>query len=400
MIPVSLSTASSDGDDSGFLNFDLLPPLSLYIHMPWCVRKCPYCDFYSHAISSAIPEEQYLTALQQDLLSSIPLIKDRQISSIFIGGGTPSLFSGEAISRLLAFIRKTLSLTPDVEITLEANPGTFDAEKIRGYREGGVNRLSLGIQSFNQGHLDVLGRIHDVNQAKKAIDIAMENFDNVNLDLMYALPKQTIEELDSDLAMAISYAPAHLSLYQLTIEQNTYFAFNPPDLPDEDTVADMQDMIERVTAAAGYEHYEVSAYARPGRQCRHNINYWLFGDYLGIGAGAHSKLTVGGRVMRQSRYDQPPMYMQQAGKGAAVAEEFALSHEDLGFEFMLNALRITNGFYPDLFQERTALPLDSIKPYLKQAEKKGLLYCDPTIIRPTEKGALFLNDLQQIFLPE
>lgn len=386
--------------EEGLLHFDLLPPLSLYVHIPWCVKKCPYCDFYSHAISSAIPEERYLTALQQDLEASLPLIKGRQISTIFIGGGTPSLLSGDAINKLMTFLRNTLFLTPNVEITLEANPGTFDANKIGAYRDSGVNRLSIGIQSFNQTHLDVLGRIHDVNQAKRAVEIAMKHFDNVNLDLMYALPHQTRDNLDADLTMAISYDPAHLSLYQLTIEQNTYFAFNPPDLPDEDTVADMQDMIEIMTATAGYEHYEVSAYAKPGRQCRHNINYWLFGDYLGIGAGAHSKITAKGQVIRQTRFEQPPMYMHEAGKGCAISEEFPLSHEDLGFEFMLNALRLTKGFYPEMFEERTALSLETIKPYIKQAEKRGLLYRDPTIIRPTEKGMLFLNDLQQIFLPD
>jgi len=389
-----------DKREDGQLHFDLLPPLSLYIHMPWCVKKCPYCDFYSHAISSAVPEERYLTALFQDLEASLPFVKGRQVSTIFIGGGTPSLFSGEAISKLLAFIRNTLLLTPDVEITLEANPGTFDEDKICTYRKAGVNRLSIGIQSFNQKHLDVLGRIHDVSQAKKTVEIAMTHFDNVNLDLMYALPHQTKEELDADLTLAISYNPAHLSLYQLTIEQNTYFAFNPPDLPDEDTVADMQDMIETMTAAESYEHYEVSAYARRGQQCRHNINYWLFGDYLGIGASAHSKITTGGQVIRQTRFSQPPTYMNEASKGRAVDEAFALSHEDLGFEFMLNALRLTKGFYPEMFEERTALSLDTIRPWLKQAEKRGLLYRDPTIIRPTEKGMLFLNDLQQIFLPD
>ncbi len=389
-----------DSGEEGALQFDLLPPLSLYIHMPWCVRKCPYCDFYSHAISSAVPEEKYLAALAQDLEASLPLIRGRQVSTVFIGGGTPSLFSGDAIKKLLEQVKSRVLLTPDVEITLEANPGTFDAGKIRAYREAGVNRLSIGIQSFNQKHLDVLGRIHDADQAKRAIEMAQEHFDNINLDLMYALPHQTKDDLDADLTMAMSYEPTHLSLYQLTIEQNTFFAFNPPDLPDEDTVADMQDMIEMATSVAGYEHYEVSAYAKPGKQCRHNINYWLFGDYLGIGAGAHSKITFEGEVIRQTRFDQPPMYMNAAGKGNAVDEAFTLSREDLGFEFMLNALRLTKGFYPERYEERTGLSLETIKPYLKQAEKRGLLYRDPTIIRPTEKGMLFLNDLQQIFLPE
>lgn len=375
------------------------PPLSLYIHLPWCVKKCPYCDFYSHAISSAVPEEKYLTALEQDLTASLPLIEGRPVSTLFIGGGTPSLFSGQAINRLLHSTRQRVSLAPDAEITLEANPGTFDAEKIKAYRDAGINRLSIGIQSFNPRHLQTLGRIHDAAQAKKAVEIALENIGNVNLDLMYALPNQTTDDLDADLNIAFSYHPAHLSLYQLTIEQHTWFAFNPPDLPDEDTVADMQDLIEAKTAQAGYEHYEISAYAKPGRQCRHNINYWLFGDYLGIGAGAHSKITIGGKVIRQTRHDQPPLYMQQAAKNQAVHKTFTLSHEDLGFEFMMNALRLTQGFSPGLFEERTALPLDTIAFHLEQAQKRGLLYRDDTVIRPTEKGLLFLNDLQQIFLP-
>ncbi len=382
------------------LNFDLLPPLSLYIHIPWCRKKCPYCDFYSHAISSALPEQEYLEALKQDLNSSLSLIHGRQISSIFIGGGTPSLLSGTVVNDLMFFLRNSVNLVPDVEITLEANPGTFDENKIKAFREAGINRLSIGIQSFNQKHLDILSRVHDVTQAKNAIEIAFKHFDNVNLDLMYALPHQTRENLEADLNMAISYNSAHLSLYQLTIEQNTFFAFNPPDLPDEDTVADMQDMIEIAAAKAGYDHYEVSAYAKPNRQCRHNINYWLFGDYLGIGAAAHSKITIDGKVIRQTRYSQPPTYMHEMSKGKAIQEEFDLTNEDLGFEFMLNALRLTKGFHPRLYEERTGLSLDSIQPYLRKAEKKGLLFCDANIIRPTEKGMLFLSDLQQIFLPD
>lgn len=386
------------GED--LLHFDLLPPLSLYIHMPWCRRKCPYCDFYSHAMPGDVPEEAYLAALRLDLEASLPLIRERQVSTIFIGGGTPSLFSGQAIESLLKTVRSRLPLAPDVEITLEANPGTFDEARIKAYIEAGINRLSLGIQSFNQAHLERLGRIHDAMQAKRAVEIALANVPNVNLDIMYALPMQTKDELDADLTMALSYAPAHLSIYQLTIEQNTFFASHPPALPDEDTVADMQDMIDTATAAAGYEHYEVSAYARPESACRHNLNYWRFGDYLGIGAGAHSKLTVDGIVMRQSRYSQPDTYMREARQGHAVEDEFALSHEDMGFEFMLNTLRLSKGFYPELFHERTGLPLEFLRPQLKQAEKQGLLYRDPTIIRPTEKGRLFLNDLQQIFLPD
>lgn len=380
--------------------FDFLPPLSLYIHVPWCRKKCPYCDFYSHAISSAIPEDNYLKALKQDLIASLPLVKGRKITSVFIGGGTPSLMSGNAVNHLLAFICNLLPLEPDAEITLEANPGTFDADKIKAYRDAGVNRLSIGIQSFNQKHLDILSRVHDVQQAKEAVEIGLTYFNNVNLDLMYALPHQSTEELQSDLAFAIAYKTAHLSLYQLTIEQNTFFAFNPPDLPDDDTVADMQDMIESETASAGYEHYEVSAYAKQGYQCRHNMNYWLFGDYLGIGSAAHSKITIDNKIIRQTRYSQPPMYMNEAEKGNAVNEEFELTNEDIGFEFMLNALRLTKGFSPALYRERTGLSLDLIMSYLRKAKRKKLLYCDSEVICPTEKGMLFLNDLQQIFLPD
>ncbi len=397
MIPKCIENMKKE---EGILHFNLLPPLSLYIHIPWCRKKCPYCDFYSHAISSAIPEQEYLQALKQDLNSSLSLIEGRQISSVFIGGGTPSLLSGDVVNKLLFFLRESLPLASDTEITLEANPGTFDEGKIKAFRDAGINRLSIGIQSFNQKHLDILSRIHDVKQARNAIETAFKYFDNINLDLMYALPHQTKEDLEADLMLAISYNPTHLSLYQLTIEQNTFFAFNPPDLPDEDTVADMQDMIEIAAASAGYDHYEVSAYAKSNYQCRHNINYWLFGDYLGIGAAAHSKITVNGKVIRQTRYNQPPIYMNEMAKGTAVQKEFDLSHEDLGFEFMLNALRLTKGFHPELFEKRTGLSINTINPYINKAEKKGLLYCDPTIIRPTEKGMLFLSDLQQIFLPD
>lgn len=382
-------------------SFDTLPPLSLYIHFPWCVRKCPYCDFYSHETSSILPEEEYLIALQQDLVAALELISEREISSIFIGGGTPSLMSAEGIEEFLTFIQTLIPLAPDAEITLEANPGTFESDKFQSYRHSGINRLSIGIQSFNPKHLETLGRIHSAEEAKKAIEIAQKHFDNINLDLMYALPSQTVEEMKQDIETAIAFKPQHLSLYQLTIELNTYFAKNPPTLPDDDTVADMQDLIEEMTANAGYEHYEVSAYAQADRKCRHNLNYWLFGDYLGIGAGAHSKITTpDGQVHRQMRYKQPKIYMEQAGNGTAVQENIICTPQDLGFEFMLNALRLPNGFSPDLFRQRTGISLDIIQKNLDEAEKKGLLYCDETVIKPTEKGWLFLNDLQQIFLPD
>lgn len=382
------------------LSFNKLPPLSLYIHMPWCIRKCPYCDFYSHAISSAVPEERYIKALKKDLVDSFSFIQNRPIETVFIGGGTPSLFSGKAISDLLSFLNQKLTLTSDVEISIEANPGTFDADKIKAYKEAGINRLSLGIQSFQAKNLIALRRIHDEKQAQKAVENALKYFDNVNLDLMYALPNQTLEDLANDLEKAITYHPKHLSLYQLTIELNTSFAENPPTLPEDDVVADMQTHIEKETDKAGYIHYEVSAYAKPQYQCRHNLNYWLFGDYLGIGSGAHAKLSTKDQIIRQVRHDQPPTYMNEAQKGEAIQETRVLTDEDIGFEFMLNALRLPTGFSPDLFQERTGLSLDLLMPYLNKAKQKGLLICEPTNIRPSEKGMLFLNDLQQIFLPD
>jgi oxygen-independent coproporphyrinogen-3 oxidase len=383
----------------GTLQLPSLPPLSLYIHFPWCVRKCPYCDFNSHEVGGGFPEDEYLAALRTDLEQALPLIWGRKIYTIFIGGGTPSLLSAAGLDRLLSDVRTLLPLDGAVEITMEANPGTFEAEKFKSYRASGINRLSIGIQSFNPRHLQALGRIHDGDEARRAVDIARANFDNFNLDLMYALPSQTVDEARQDVATAIGFAPPHLSLYHLTLEPNTYFAKYPPVVPDDDTSAEMQDMIQQQTATAGYEHYEVSAYAHPGRQARHNLNYWQFGDYLGIGAGAHSKLSFPHRIIRQVRYKQPKSYLEHARTGSMIHEEFEIERDELGFEFMLNALRLNNGFEVNLFAERTGLTLNAIEQGLNTAEQKGLLYRDHRIIKPTELGRRFLNDLQQIFLP-
>ncbi|AMP00443.1 radical SAM family heme chaperone HemW [Collimonas sp. NPDC087041] len=384
----------------GALSLSALPPLSLYIHFPWCVKKCPYCDFNSHEAKGdgGFPEEEYLAALRADLEAALPLIWGRKIYTIFIGGGTPSLMSAAGLDRLMSDVRSLLPLDGAAEITMEANPGTFEAEKFKSYRQSGINRLSIGIQSFNARHLQALGRIHDDGEARRAVEIAHSTFDNFNLDLMYALPSQTLEEARQDVATAIGFAPPHLSLYHLTLEPNTYFAKYPPVVPDDDASAEMQDMISAQTGAAGYGHYEVSAYAQPGRQARHNLNYWQFGDYLGIGAGAHSKLSFPHRVIRQMRYKQPKAYLEHSRLGNVVQEEVEIGRDDLGFEFMLNALRLNNGFEVNQFSERTGLALNVIEKSLNQAEAKGLLYRDHKIIRPTELGRRFLNDLQQMFL--
>jgi oxygen-independent coproporphyrinogen-3 oxidase len=384
----------------GALNLTALPPLSLYVHFPWCVKKCPYCDFNSHEATGGFPETEYIDALRTDLEAALPLIWGRKIYTIFIGGGTPSLLSAAGLDRLLSDIRTLLPLDGAAEITMEANPGTFEAEKFKSYRASGINRLSIGIQSFNPRHLHALGRIHDDNEARRAVDIAHANFDNFNLDLMYALPSQTLDEARQDVATAIGFAPPHLSLYHLTLEPNTYFAKYPPAIPDDDASAEMQDMIDAETSAAGYLHYEVSAYAQPGRQARHNLNYWQFGDYLGIGAGAHSKLSFPHRVIRQARYKQPKSYLERIRSGHAIQEEVEIARGELGFEFMLNALRLTDGFEVNLFAERTGLALNMIDKTLNAAEAKGLLYRDHKIIRPTELGQRFLNDLQQMFLTD
>ena len=381
----------------------VLPPLSLYIHIPWCVRKCPYCDFNSHEASGEAPERRYIDALISDLDHSLPKIWGRRVYSIFFGGGTPSLFSAHAIDEILAAVRARVTLDVEAEITLEANPGTVEAGKFRGFRDAGVNRLSIGIQSFNDTHLQALGRIHGGGEAARAIEIAQANFDNINLDVMFALPgvenRQTLEECAQDIDTALSFGTNHLSIYHLTLEANTLFHRFPPKLPDDETAADMQKMITQKLVGAGYMHYETSAYARPGWECRHNLNYWRFGDYLGIGAGAHGKISHPDHVSRESRYKQPNAFMANAVVGAAIQEEKIVPRAELPFEFMLNALRLTNGFAASLFTERTGLPITAISRQLDEAEVRGLIARDIKHIQPTKKGQLFLNDLLEMFLP-
>lgn len=382
------------------LQITTLPPLSLYIHFPWCVQKCPYCDFNSYEAKNSIPEDIYLNALRTDLKTALPNIWGRKIQTVFIGGGTPSLLSAAGLDRLLSDVRALLPLEPGAEITMEANPGTFESDKFKSYRKSGINRLSIGIQSFHAEHLKLIGRIHDADESRRAVAIAHQHFDNFNLDLMYALPSQTLEQAQRDIETAIAFSAPHLSLYHLTMEPNTIFSKHPPALPDDETSADMQDMIESLTASAGYQHYEVSAYAQPGRQARHNLNYWLFGDYLGIGAGAHSKISFPNRIVREARYRQPQSYIEHALQREPVHERHDVSRKALGFEFMLNALRLTDGFPTYLYGERTGTSITEIESTLKQAEAKGLLYRDHAVIKPTELGCRFLTDLQEMFLVE
>ncbi len=397
---------------------DILPPLALYIHLPWCVQKCPYCDFNSHALvpanslspnpssggRGAFPEVAYLDALERDLIAALPQVWGREIVSIFIGGGTPSLFSAAGIDRLLTLVRTLLRVSPIAEITLEANPGTFEMEKFRGFRAAGVNRLSLGIQSFDDAALRRIGRIHNGTEARVAAESARLIFDNLNLDLIYALPMQTEADLQRDLDTALAIDPDHLSAYHLTLEPNTAFGHTPPaNLPDDDTAAAMQDQVEAMLTAAGYAHYETSAYARPHRQARHNLNYWQFGDYLGLGAGAHSKLTLPTGIVRQARVKHPEAYMQAFSSlpgGEGHYRETAVMPCDLPFEFMMNALRLTRGVEAGLFTERTGLPLLNAAVPLAQARLRGLLEDDPQRLQPTPLGQRFLNDLLTLFLPD
>jgi len=379
-------------------HFTALPPLALYVHIPWCIRKCPYCDFNSHEARGDVPEDRYVDALLADLEFALPSIWGRKVVSVFIGGGTPSLFSAGAIDRLLAGIRARVPLLPDAEVTLEANPGTFERQKFADFFAAGINRLSLGIQSFDAGELRALGRVHDGDEARRAAESALMIFGNVNLDLMYALPAQTVAGVQADLAAALAFAPPHLSFYQLTLEPNTLFHRRPPPLPDEDTAADIEDAVHESLARAGYEHYETSAYAKPGRRCAHNRNYWEFGDYLGIGAGAHSKLSLPDRIVRQLRYKQPKQYLAQVEEGAPLVEEATVARNDVGFEFMLNALRLCDGVPSALFAERTGHPLALVARPLERAVAKGLLEPDPAWLKPTALGRRFLNDLQEMFL--
>ena len=390
----------------GTLQLTALPPLSLYIHLPWCLRKCPYCDFNSHELhvrdqapGGGLPEQHYIDALVADLESALPLVWGRTAHSIFIGGGTPSLFSPQAIETLLSAVRARLRLEADCEITLEANPGTFEKDRFRAFRAAGVTRLSVGVQSFNDAHLKTLGRVHDRNQALAAVQEAAEAFDTFNLDIMYALPGQTMEELDQDLHTALALKPPHISIYHLTIEPNTYFAKFPPVVPEDDTAYAMLDRITELTGQAGMQRYEISAYAQPGHGCFHNTNYWQFGDYLGIGAGAHTKLSFAHRVVRQVRWREPRMYMEKALAGQAVTQDEEVKRAELPFEYMLNALRLREGFMLQDFMARTGLPLSSIAAGLAEAESKGLITQHLGRVVPTERGFDFLSDLQALFLP-
>ncbi len=392
----------------GSLQLSALPPLSLYVHLPWCIKKCPYCDFNSHEWGAAkgtapdqpLPEQRYLDALTADLEASLPLVWGRPVHSIFIGGGTPSLFSPEAIDRLLGAIRARLRLAPDCEVTLEANPGTFERDRFRAFRAAGVTRLSVGVQSFHDAHLRALGRVHDRAQALAAVEEAAQAFDTFNLDIMYALPGQSVEQLREDMRTALAVGSPHISIYHLTIEPNTVFAKFPPQIPDEDTAYAMLDVVTEMTAAAGLQRYEVSAYAREGHRCWHNLNYWQFGDYLGIGAGAHGKLSFAHRIVRQVRHREPRLYMDKALAGNALSSSTEVARADIPFEYMLNALRLREGFTLQQFVERTGLPLNSIAAALDEAERRGFVTRDLQQVRPTEHGFDFLNDLQGLFLPE
>jgi oxygen-independent coproporphyrinogen-3 oxidase len=379
--------------------FAALPPLSLYVHIPWCMKKCPYCDFNSHERRGDVPEAQYVDALIADLEFALPSIWGRRVDTVFFGGGTPSLFSASAIDRILAAVRARVPLSPDAEITLEANPGTFERHKFSDFKAAGINRLSLGVQSFDPRFLAALGRVHDDQEARAAGQAALTIFGNVNFDLMYALPGQTLADAQADVAAALQFSPPHLSFYHLTIEPNTLFHRHPPQLPDDDAAADIELAVEDALARAGYVHYETSAHAKPGFECRHNLNYWRFGDYLGIGAGAHSKLSFRDRVIRQVRYKQPQQYIGKALSGAPLIEDHEVTRDDMGFEFMLNALRLTAGVPIALFAERTGYPFTLVQKELDAAEQRGLIERDHLHLRPTLLGRRFLNDLQALFLP-
>lgn len=388
----------------GILQLPALPPLALYVHIPWCLKKCPYCDFNSHAlrpeVNAQAQQERYIDALLADLEASLPLVWGRPVYSVFLGGGTPSLFAPEAIDRLIAGIRARLPLEAGCEITLEANPGTFERERFAAFRQAGVTRLSVGVQSFDDRHLKAIGRVHDGAQARAALEEAARAFDTFNIDLMYALPGQNLADLQRDLETALSFEPPHLSIYHLSIEPNTFFAKHPPALPDEDVAWDMLDHITARSGAAGLERYEVSAYARAGHRCTHNQNYWQFGDYLGIGAGAHGKLSFAHRIVRQVRHRLPELYMTHALAGDAVAQAHEVKRQDLPFEYMLGALRLKDGFSLQGFAERTGLPSGRVSAALEAAEARGWLERDGAWLRPTSVGFDFLSDLQQLFLPD
>ena len=388
----------------GTLQLGESPPLALYVHLPWCLAKCPYCDFNSHALprpdQGGLPESRYIEALIADLEASLPQVWGRPVHSVFIGGGTPSLFSADAIGRLLAAIRARLPLLPGCEITLEANPGSFERDRFRDFRKAGVTRLSVGVQSFDDAMLAKLGRVHDGAQARAALTEAAAAFDTFNLDLMYALPDQSLAQLHADLDIALSFEPPHLSIYHLTIEPNTRFATAPPaHLPDDDLASDMLDAITDRTASVGLQRYEVSAFARSGHRCRHNLNYWQFGDYLGIGAGAHGKLSYPHRVVRQVRWREPNTYLERSMAGQAMSNDDEVPRSQLPFEFMLNALRLREGFALADFTARTGLAITAIAKPLAEAEARGLLERDFSRVWPSARGFDFLSDLQALFLP-
>ncbi|MBT8522546.1 oxygen-independent coproporphyrinogen III oxidase-like protein [Polynucleobacter paneuropaeus] len=382
--------------------FTALPPLALYIHFPWCERKCPYCDFNSHQIKDGknrFDEVRYLKALIADLETELPRIWGRQVHSIFIGGGTPSLLSGAGMQELLSAVRARINLEPDAEITMEANPGSVEAEKFSAFAKAGINRVSLGIQSFQDEQLKALGRIHNGKEARAAIAIALEHFKSVNIDLMYGLPKQTLEQARDDIETALSFNTPHLSLYNLTLEPNTYFASFPPQLPNEETIDAIFEQNLALLGKAGYQRYEVSAYAKKGQECKHNLNYWRFGDYIGIGAGAHGKISFPDKVTRQLREKHPEQYMQaMETQGHALLEARDITAQDLPFEFMLNVLRLSEGVQTITFSERTGLPLSMISKELSEASNQGLLDTNPTLLKASEQGFRYLNNLQEIFL--
>ncbi len=377
------------------------PPLSLYIHIPWCVKKCPYCDFNSHEKKTQLPETEYIDALLQDLEQELPLVWGRRISSIFIGGGTPSLFAPASIFKLLSELRSRLNLLPDCEITMEANPGSLELERFKDFQQAGINRLSIGIQSFHDESLQALGRIHDSKQASRAAEIASRaGFDSFNLDLMFGLPNQSTDQAVSDLKQAIKLAPQHISLYQLTIEKNTYFHAKPPVLPAHDDLANMQEILQQHMSREAYRQYEVSAYATAGYTCKHNLNYWQFGDYLGIGAGAHGKISDHESITRSWKIKHPQTYIESASTNQRIGGSSKLKRPDLISEFMMNALRLTDGFDAKLFTERTGIAIVDIKEQLNQAEEKKLITWDTNTIKPTEMGKKFLDDLLLIFMKD
>ncbi len=376
-------------------------PLALYVHWPWCVRKCPYCDFNSYGAPRCIPEAAYVTALTEDLAWAARAAAGRQVSSVFFGGGTPSLMSADGFSRLMDAIRRTVTLTEDCEISMEANPGTVERDRFKAYAAAGVNRISLGIQSFSDENLKRLGRIHSVSDAMKSIEAAHEAFENINLDVMYALPGQTEKELETEITAALAAATTHLSFYELTIEDGTAFGKRPPDgLPEEDAAADMGQLVHERLTTGGFEHYEISGYAKPGRRCRHNRTYWTFGDYLGVGAGAHGKVTADGKIIRTVRTANPTNYLAGAEKGVFESERRVVTDEDLPFEFALNVLRLTDGVAASRWEATTGRPLSFVEPVLADLRTKGLLVPDEGRIAVTELGRRFLSDVQEAFLSE